>query len=100
MNGFQVNDKEFTAGYEAAALAYDQDEPVGDPVGVHEDYRLGWWCAVGDTAAFLEGWDAYERGVMSCPYSVGADDECFREHWFSGYTTAMRLDDKTMTEVA
>ncbi len=63
---------------------------VGDPVGVDEYYDLGWWNGVGNYLAWEEGWRAAERGILFCPYLIGADDECFREHWMNGYQGKMK----------
>lgn len=77
----QIDERHYEAGWDE----YSPGEPAGDPVDVNDDYRMGWWCGVGNAAAWHAGWEAAEKGVMVCPYRVDADDECFREPWYEGY---------------
>lgn len=86
----QTDEAQFDAGYQDAWVEYEPGEKVGDPVGVDEDYRFGWWNGIGDVSAWHEGWAAYEKGLRCCPYIEGADDECFREPWLKGLRTAQR----------
>lgn len=79
---------DFDFGYADAWEDFIPDEPVGDPVS-SEDYRLGWWCGIGDVKAFYDGWQAYDNGLRCCPYVVGSDEACFREPWLNGYWQAM-----------
>jgi len=81
----------FYEGYDAGWLRAVEEKSgaVGDPVGVDEYYQLGWWNGVGNCHAWQEGWSAAKRGILFCPYLVGADDECFRENWMHGYKQYM-----------
>lgn len=81
----QMDEAEYQAGHIDGLVEYFPGELAGDPVGVSDDYRAGWWCGVGDAMAFHEGWNAAEKGILACPYIVGADDECFRDQWHDGY---------------
>lgn len=84
-----VNDDRYDAGYALAWGEYEPGEPVPDPVGVDDDFQFGYWVGIGHAAAWNEGWTAAERGMLVCPYRIGADDECFRESWLSGYGDAL-----------
>lgn len=86
----QIDESQYQAGYADAWDEYRPDDPVGDPVGVHEDYQLGWWCAVGEVSAWHEGWEAASQGALACPYLADADDECFREPWYRGYWACVK----------
>jgi hypothetical protein len=84
-----VNEAAFYAGRDDGVLAYIPGEPVGEPVGVDDDYLFGWWCGIGDASAWDEGCAAAEHGLLFCPYQIGSEDECFREMWMSGYLFAL-----------
>lgn len=87
-----IDEDSFEAGRLAAWEAYEPRRPVGDPVGVSDDYQFGWWCGVGAASAWHEGYSAARRGLLSCPYSTDGDDECFREPWLNGYRAAFESD--------
>lgn len=82
---FNVDETEYQQGLEAAFFNYEPGELVGEPVGVHADFLFGWWVGIGEVTAWHEGLAAAEKGVMTCPYPVGSEQECFREPWISGY---------------
>lgn len=87
-----IDERAYALGFEDAQDAYEHDQPTGDPVGVCEDYELGWWCGVGHCMAWHEGYSAAKRGMLFCPYATGADDDCFRDPWMSGYLAAFEID--------
>lgn len=86
-----VDEDQYSQGWDAAWEAYEPGEPVGDPVGVSEDYDFGWWCGVGEAQAWHEGWGAAECGVLACPYQRGSDDDCFVDPWLKGYAAALSI---------
>lgn len=87
-----IDEEAFDAGHLAAWEAYEPGHPVGEPVGVSDDYQCGWWCGVGNASAWHEGYAAAKRGVLACPYSTDGDDECFREPWLNGYRAAFEIE--------
>lgn len=81
-----IHSAAFQAGFQDAWEEFTHpDKPVGDPVLSSENYRFGWWCGIGEAKAWHEGFQAYENGLMFCPYLLGNDDDCFRESWLDGY---------------
>lgn len=85
-----INEDLYQAGYEDGWAAYEMAQPAGQPIGVEEDYDLGWWCGVGHADAWHEGFHAAEAGVYVCPY-VLVDDESYRFCWLEGYACAMEF---------
>lgn len=79
----------YQLGYEDGWLEHEPGEPVGDPIGVDEDYALGWWSGAMEVTAFVKGWEAYLAGVYVCPYIADIDDPELRWRWLQGYVTAM-----------
>lgn len=86
-----ASEMEYQAGFDAACETYQDGAPLGDPVGVSEDYQWGWWNGVGFTIAFEEGYRAARRGVLTCPYTDAAE-EFFVESWRLGYAAAHESD--------
>lgn len=87
-----INEALYQAGFEDGWDWYEPGKPVACPIGVEEDYDLGWWIGLGVAEAWHEGWDACAAGVHVCPY-VQVDDEAFRESWMQGYACAMEVDE-------
>lgn len=86
-----ASEAEYQAGFDAACDAYVHGQPAGDPDGVSESFRLGWWCGVGWSAAFEEGRLAARAGVLACPYTAD-DQECFIRPWQDGFMAAFMTD--------
>lgn len=87
----EVDEARYIEGYKDGWDACSTGQATGEPVGVHEDYLLGWWNGVGECQAWSDGWDAAQRGQHVCPYHVGTDDEVFRTSWLAGYADALAV---------
>lgn len=85
--------EEFDLGFELGWQEYRGIGQTPDVAGVSGDFELGYWNGVGDAMAWHAGFSAAESGLMTCPYPTGSDDECFRDAWFAGYSTAVSMDD-------
>lgn len=66
----EAREEDYWSGFDAACEAYRDGAPTGDPVGVSEDFDLGWWNGVGWSMAFETGLVAAWRGVLIIDFIV------------------------------
>ncbi len=88
-----IDEARYMEGWEAGRMEYQPGEPIPEPIWLDEDFAFGYDVGVGEAMAWHEGYAAGQAGLGVCPYTEGADDECFRGPWLNGFMLACRDDD-------